>query len=188
MEGQTRSLAHVGFSRDGKKGTWQIESGLITDAEGRPVAVEVCAGNPGDPATVASQVEKLKQRFGLEQVVLVSDRGMLTSARLRELEKLGGVGWITALRAPQIKALVESGSLQLSIFDERNLAEIKDDNYPGERLVGCKNPLLAQERGRKPADLLRATEAKVAPIQGGGPGGTLGGKDKVQLAAGKIST
>src|SRR6266566_4896433 len=174
MEGRHCSLAHVGYSRDGKKGTLQIEYGLITDAEGRPVAVEVFAGNTGDPATVASQVEKLKQRFGPEQVVLVSDRGMLTSARLRELEKLGGVGWITA------------SSLQLSIFDERNLAEIKDDNYPGERLVVCKNPLLAQERARKREDLLRATEAKLAPIQERVQEGKLGGKDQIGLAVGKV--
>src|SRR2546427_7213284 len=160
MEGRHCSLAHVGYSRDGKKGTLQIEYGLITDAEGRPVAVEVFAGNTGDPTTVASQVEKLKQRFGLEQVVLVSDRGMLTSARLRELEKLGGVGWITALRAPQIKALVESGSLQLSIFDERNLADIKADNYPGWRLLGGKNPLDGQEGGRQRRDRVRADEAQ----------------------------
>lgn len=186
MEGRHCSLAHVGYSRDGKKGTLQIEYGLITDAEGRPVAVEVFAGNTGDPATVANQVQKLKQRFGLEQVVLVSDRGMLTSARLRELEKLGGVGWITALRAPQIQALVDSGSLQLSIFDERNLAEIKADNYPGERLVVCKNPLLAQERTRKREDLLRATEAKLAPIQERVKEGKLGGKDQIGLAVGKV--
>src|SRR2546430_4434040 len=187
MEGRHCSLAHVGYSRDGKKGTLQIEYGLITDAEGRPVAVEVFAGNTGDPATVASQVEKLKQRFGLEQVVLVSDRGMLTSARLRELEKLGGVGWITALRAPQIKALVDSGSLQLSIFDERNLAEIKDDNYPGERLAVCKNRLRAQERARKREDLLRATEAKLAPIQERVQEGKLGGKAQIGLAVGKVN-
>lgn len=186
MEGRRCALAHIGYSRDGKKGTLQIEYGLITDAEGRPVAIEVFAGNTGDPATVASQVDKLKRRFGLGQVVLVSDRGMLTSARLRELEKVGGVGWITALRSPQIQALVESGSLQLSIFDERNLAEIQDDNYPGERLVVCKNPLLAQERARKREDLLRATEAKLVPIQERVADGKLGGRDKIGLAVGKV--
>ena len=186
MEGRRCSLAHVGYSRDGKKGTLQIEYGLITDAEGRPVAIEVFAGNTGDPATVASQVDKLKRRFGLERVVLVSDRGMLTSARLRELEKVGGVGWITALRAPQIQALVESGSLQLSIFDEHNLAEIQDDRYPGERLVVCKNPLLAGERARKRKDLLRATEAKLAPIQERVAEARLAGKDRIGLAVGKV--
>jgi hypothetical protein len=186
MEGRHCSLAHVGYSRDGKKGTLQIEYGLITDAEGRPVAIEVFAGNTGDPATVASQVDKLKRRFGLEQVVLVGDRGMLTSARLRELEKVGGVGWITALRAPQIQALADSGSLQLSIFDEHNLAEIRDDRYPGERLVVCKNPLLAQERARKREDLLRATQAKLAPIQARVRDGKLRGKDKIGLAVGKV--
>lgn len=186
VQGRHCQLARIGYSRDGKRGSLQIEYGLITDAEGRPVAVDVFAGNTADPATLASQVEKLKQNFKLAEVVLVGDRGMLTSARIKALRELGGLSWISALRAPQIQALVHSGSLQLSLFDERNLAEIRDPDFPGERLVVCKNPLLAEERQRKREDLLQATEAKLRPIQEQVATGKLRGAARIGLKVGKV--
>jgi Transposase DDE domain len=186
MEGRHCSLARIGYSRDGKRGTLQIEYGMITDAEGRPVAIEVFEGNLSDPRTVAGQVDKVRGRFRLAEVVLVSDRGMLTQARIDELAKQEGVAWISALRGPAIRELVESGSLQLSLFDERNLAEISSPEYPGERLVVCKNPLLAQERARKREDLLRATEAKLGPIQERVAQGKLTEAGKIGVAVGKV--
>lgn len=186
LEGRHCSLARVGYSRDGKPGSLQIEYGLITDAEGRPIAIEVFPGNTGDPATVASQIDKLKRRFQLGQVILIGDRGMLTSARIEALASTEGVQWISALRAPQIQALVKAGSLQLSLFDQRNLVEILDPAYPGERLVVCKNPFLAAERARKREDLLAATEAKLAPIQERVASGKLRGQDAIGLAVGKL--
>jgi hypothetical protein len=186
VEGRHCPLAKLGYSRDGKKGTLQIEYGLVTDAEGCPVAVEVVPGNTGDPATVASQVAKLKGRFGLREVVLVGDRGMLTSARIEALKETGGIAWISALRSPQIRALVEGGTLQLSLFDERNLAEITDPAYPGERLVVCKNPLLAAERARKRDELLAATEAKLASIATRVAGGQLRGAGSIGLRVGRV--
>ncbi len=165
FEGHTCPLAKLGHSRDGKKDKLQIVIGLLTNGEGCPVAVEVFEGNTGDPKTVAPQVRKLQQRFGLQRIVLVGDRGMITDARIREdLSTVEGLDWITALRAPAIAALVKGGALQLSLFDERDLAEIRDPSYPGERLVVCKNPLLAKERGRKRGELLAATERQLATI------------------------
>lgn len=165
FEGRTCPLARLGHNRDGKKGRLQVVFGLLCDVEGRPVAVEVFEGNTGDPSTVASQVETLRTRFGLERVVLVGDRGLLTAARIRQdLEPHAGLAWITALRAPAIRKLVTSESLQLSLFDEQDLAEITDPEYPGERLVVCKNPLLAEERARKREDLLAATERELEAI------------------------
>jgi transposase len=165
FEGHCCPLAKLGHSRDGKKDKLQIVVGLLTNAEGCPVAVEVFEGNTGDPKTLASQVRKLRQRFGLKRVVLVGDRGMITDARIRDdLAQNEGLEWITALRAPAVAALVEAGSLQLSLFDERDLAEISDPSYPGERLVVCKNPLLAEERGRKRRELLAATERELEAV------------------------
>ncbi|MGH9072176.1 MAG: IS1634 family transposase, partial [Acidimicrobiales bacterium] len=152
-EGRHCALAKLGYSRDGKRGQLQVEVGLLTDREGCPVAVEVFPGNAGDPSTVALQVEKLRQRFGLREVVLVGDRGMLTSARIEQLKSLGGMGWISALRSEQIRLLVQGGELQLGLFDERHLAEIQSPSFPGERLVVCKNRELAQERTRKRGEL-----------------------------------
>jgi hypothetical protein len=186
VEGRHCSLAHIGYSRDGKRGTLQIEYGLITNAVGCPVAIEVFPGNTADPATVTSQVEKLTQRFGLNDVVLVGDRGMLTAARIEELRTHGGIGWISALRSPQIHQLVDGGVLQLSLFDERNLAEITDPAYPNERLVVCKNPVLAEERSRKREDLLRATEAKLAPIVVAVETGRLKGAAEIGLRTGRV--
>ena len=159
FEGRHCPLAKLGHSRDGKRDKLQIVIGLLTNAEGCPVAVEVFDGNTGDPTTVAPQVEKLQKRFDLKRIILVGDRGMITDARIREdLSEVQGLDWITALRAPAIAALVEGGLLQLSLFDSKDLAEISAPEYPGERLVVCKNPLLAQERTRKRHELLEATE------------------------------
>jgi transposase len=163
-EGHTCPLARLGHNRDGKRGLPIIVYGLLTDSEGRPVAVNVYPGNTGDPTTVPDQVEKLRQRFGLSRVVLVGDRGMLTEAQIGKLRQHPGLGWISALRGPAIRELVESGNLQLSLFDEMNLAEISSPDYPGERLVACFNPLLADERRRKRGELIQATEKDLGKI------------------------
>ncbi len=178
FEGRTCPLAQFGYPRDKKKGKLQVEFGLLTTKEGCPVAVEVFEGSRDDPTTVASQVEKLRNRFGLKRVVLVGDRGMLTEARIREdLRPAEGLSWVTALRAPAIQGLVERGDLQLSLFDETDLGEITSTEYPGERLMVCKNPLLGDERARKRKALLqvaervlekiaRATRRKKNPLRG----------------------
>jgi hypothetical protein len=158
LEGRCCKLAQFGFSRDHRPDRRQIVYGLLCDRQGRPVAIEVFDGNTGDPRTLTGQVDKLKRRFGLKHVVLAGDRGMITSARIREDLKPAGLDWITSLRAPQIQALATGGSLQLSLFDERNLAEITAPDYPGERLIVCRNPDLARERARKREALLAATE------------------------------
>ncbi len=163
-EGHTCPLARLGHNRDGKKGLPIIVYGLLTDSEGRPVAVDVYPGNTGDPTTVPDQVDKLRQRFGLSRVVLVGDRGMLTETQIGQLKQHPGLGWISALRGPAIRELVDGGSLQLSLFDETNLAEINSPVYPGERLVACFNPLLADERRRKRGELIEATEKELAKI------------------------
>jgi len=158
-EGHTCALAARGYSRDGKKGNPQINFGLMCDRDGRPIAVEVFKGNTADPATVATQVDKLRERFKLDRVILVGDRGMITSARIREdLQSLDSLEWISALRNEQIRKLVEVGSLQLSLFDEQDLAELHDPAFPGERLIACRNPLLMEERRRKREELLAVTE------------------------------
>ena len=160
-------LAQRGHSRDGKKGTLQIVFGLLCTSAGCPVAVEVFEGSTADPNTVAPQVAKLRERFGLERVILVGDRGMLTAARIREdLAGVDGLRWITTLRAPTIRKLVAAGKVTPSLFDERDLAEVSSDEFPGERLVVCRNPLLAAERGRKREELLSATEKDLEPIPG----------------------
>ena len=164
LEGRHCPLAQSGHSREGKRGKLRIEFGLLCDAEGCPVAVEVFAGNTADPVTVGSQVEKLRGRFGLSKVVLVGDRGMLTEARIREEVKPAGLDWIGALRGPAIRKLVESGAVQLSLFDERDLVEVRSDAWPGERLMVCRNPLLAAESAHKREALLEATEALLEPI------------------------
>jgi transposase len=165
MEGSCCSLAHRGYSRDGRKGTLQIVYGLLCAPDGCPVAIEVFDGNTGDPTTLAVQVAKLKQRFRLDHVVLVGDRGMITQARLTEDIKTAGLDWITALRAPAIKELVKGGALQLSLFDQRDMASITSPDFPGERLIVCRNPDLAAQRTRKRQDLLAATERDLARIQ-----------------------
>src|ERR1700674_2764503 len=165
LEGRCCELAQRGYNRDGKRGKLQIVYGLLCAPDGCPVAIEVFEGSTGDPTTLAPQIDKLKRRFDLSHVVLVGDRGMITQARLEEDIKPAGLDWITALRAPQIRALLDAGAFQLSLFDERDLASITADDYPGERLIVCRNPDLAVARRRKRADLLAATERDLAPMQ-----------------------
>jgi hypothetical protein len=184
FEGRTCPLAKLGYSRDGRRGTPQIVYGLLCDRPGRPIAVEVFSGELHDDKTLPAQIEKLKTRFGLKTVVVVADRGMVTKANLELMADTEGVGWITALKAPQIKKLATTGQLQLSLFDQTNLAEITSDDYPGERLVVCRNPLIAADRARKRDELLAATERGLGEIAERVARGTLSGQDKIGLAVG----
>src|SRR6266487_5472705 len=186
VEGRCCPLARIGHSRDGKRGQPQIEFGLLTDRDGRPVGVDVFEGNAGDPATVASQVTKLKEQFGIAEVVLVGDRGMLTSARIEALKEVGGISWISALRGDQIEALVNSDDLQLGLFDERNLVEITSPKFPGERLVVCKNPALAEERARKRQALLQSTERELEKVRTSVAAGRLQGRAEIGVRVGKV--
>jgi hypothetical protein len=188
FEGRHCPLARLGHSRDEKKGTLQIVFGLLCNAEGCPVAVEVFEGNTGDPKTLATQIHKLKNRFGLKHVVLVGDRGLITDARLRDDIRPEGLDWITALRAPAIEKLVREGGLQLGLFDTRDLAEITSPDYPGERLIVCRNPLLAAERARKRDDLLLCTERELTKIAQATlrEKRRLQGKDRIGLRVGKV--
>ena len=190
LEGRTCPLARIGHSRDGKKGSLQIVFGLLCNAEGCPVAVEVYAGNTGDPTTLKDQIEKVRTRFGLSRVVFVGDRGLLTSARIREeLAPVEGLDWVSALRAEQIRKLAEDGGpLQMSLFDKTDLAEITHPDFPGERLVACMNPLLAVERARKREDLLQATERELEKVAAATQreNRALRGKDKIGLRVGKV--
>jgi hypothetical protein len=164
FEGRTCPLGKIGHPRDGVKGRGQIVYGLLCSPAGVPIAVEVFEGNTADPKTLATQITKLKDRFGLSQVCLVGDRGMLTSARINDELRPAQLDWISALRAPQIKALVEAGAIQLSLFDQQNLVEITCADYPGERLVCCHNPALGEQRARKRDELLAATEKDLDTI------------------------
>jgi len=185
FEGRCCPLAKRGYSRDGKRGTLQITYGLMCDRAGRPIAVEVFAGNVHDSQTLGSQIAKLKGRFKLKTVVVVSDRGMATAANLELLKDTDGAAWITALKAPQIKKLAAQGTLQPSLFDEQNLAEITDaEGYPDERLIVCRNPLVAAERARKREDLLTATERGLKEIQQRVSKDTLAGADQIGIAVG----
>jgi transposase len=189
FEGRHCPLGKLGHSRDGKSGKLQIVFGLLTNVQGCPVAVEVFVGNTADPKTVAAQVNKLRQRFGLSEVVLVGDRGMITSARIREdLPAAHGIQWISALRAKQIQKLAQDGQLQMSLFDKTDLAEIAHPDFPGERLIACFNPLLAEERARKRPELLAATEKHLEKIAAATqrPQRPLRGKQNIGLRAGKI--
>ncbi|MBV8444170.1 MAG: IS1634 family transposase [Hyphomicrobiales bacterium] len=165
MEGRCCPLARRGYDRDRKRGKLQITYGLLCAPDGCPVAIEVFEGNTADPMTLATQIDKLKQRFRLDHVVLVGDRGMITQTRITEDIKPAGLDWITSLRAPAIKALLQGGALQLSLFDQRDMASITTPDFPGERLVVCRNPDLARERSRKRADLLAATERDLVRIK-----------------------
>jgi transposase len=185
FEGRSCPLAKLGYSRDGRRGTPQIVYGLLCDRPGRPIAVEVFSGQLHDDKTLPSQIAKLTTRFGLARVVVVSDRGMVTKANLEHMRQTDGIGWITALKAPQIKKLARTGALQLSLFDETNLAEITaPEDFPGERLIVCRNPLVAADRTRKRAELLAATERGLAEIADRVERGTLAGADRIGLAAG----
>ena len=194
MEGRCCPLAARGYSRDGKKGKLQIEYGLLTDPAGRPVAVRVFDGNTGDPSAFTEIVTVVRERFGLEKMVMVGDRGMITSARIEDLNQLEDgtartdpYGWITALRAPAIKKLMaDDGPLQLSLFDQQDLAEITSPDFPGERLIACRNPVLAAERARKREDLLQATEKLLSPLIARVQAGRLAGAAKIGVEVGKV--
>jgi transposase len=188
MEGRCCPLAQRGYSRDGHRGTLQIVYGLLCAPDGCPVAIEVFDGNTADPKTLATQVEKLKQRFHLDHVVLVGDRGMITQARITEDIKSAGLDWITSLRAPAIKELLNSGALQLTLFDQRDMASITSPDFPGERLVVCRNPELAAERTRTREDLLAATEKDLTRIKAavGRKRDPLRGTAAIALAVGEV--
>ncbi|MGE5290002.1 MAG: IS1634 family transposase [Micromonosporaceae bacterium] len=187
VEGSHCELAAFGYSRDGKRGKAQIEYGLLTDRQGRPVAVRMFTGNTGDPKTFPEAVDTIRGTFAPQQMIMVGDRGMITSARIKELRKLEGMAWITCLRGSAIKKLMaDGGPLQLSLFDEQDLAEITSPDYPDERLIACRNPFLAAERARKREDLLAATEADLAKIAARVQAGRLQDPDKIGVAAGKI--
>lgn len=187
VEGTHNELAARGYSRDKKRGVAQIEYGLLTDKDGRPVAIEVFSGNTGDPTAFISIVEAIRTRFGLDHLTMVGDRGMITSARITALREAGDLGWLTCLRAPQIAALVkDDGPLQPSLFDQVDLAELTHPDYPNERLIACRNPLLAEERRRKRGELLAATEAALAPIIQAVDEGRLIGADKIGIKVGKV--
>jgi transposase len=189
FEGRHCPLAQIGHSRDGRFDRPQVVFGLLTDGQGCPVASEVFDGNTGDPKTVLSQVKKLRERFSLERVVLVGDRGMITSARIeQDLKQAPGLEWITALRGPAIRKLVDTGVLDVSLFDERDLAEISSPDYPGERLVVCRNPLLASERKRKREELLQATEKELERVAAATrrASNPLRGKDRIGLRVGRV--
>ena len=194
LEGSHCPLAARGYSRDGKKGKLQIEYGLLTDPAGRPVAVRVFPGNTGDPAAFTAIVQVVRDTFGLRDMVMAGDRGMITSARIAALNQAGDgtarpdrYGWITALRAPAIRKLMaDDGPLQLSLFDQQDLAEITSGDFPGERLIACRNPVLAGERARKREDLLQATEKLLAPIIARVQAGRLAGAGPIGVQAGKV--
>src|SRR5690242_16098851 len=190
LEGTRCPLAARGYSRDGKKGRLQIEYGLLTDPAGRPVAVRVFPGNTGDPAALTQITDVVREKFGLAKMVMVGGRGMITSARIAALAELEeDYGWITALRAPAIKKLMaDDGPLQLSLFDQQDLAEITSDDFPGERLVRCRNPVLAEERARKREDLLAATEKLLVPVIARVQAGRLAGAAKIGVEVGKVIT
>ena len=194
LEGRCCPLAARGYSRDGKKGRLQIEYGLLTDPQGRPVAVRVFPGNTGDPGAFTAIVDVVRKKFGLEQMVMVGDRGMITSARIRALNRQqdgtprpDAYGWITALRAPAIKKLMaDDGPLQLSLFDQQDLAEISSPDFPGERLIACRNPVLAADRARTREDLLAATEKLLAPVLARVQAGKLTGAGPIGVEVGKV--
>jgi Transposase DDE domain len=188
FEGRTCPLGKIGHARDGVKGRLQIVYGLLCSPAGIPIAIEVFEGSTADPKTLAAQITKLKTRFGLARVCLVGDRGMLTNARIRDEIRPAQLEWISALRAPQINALVDDGALQLSLFDTQDLVEIDSPDFPGERLVCCHNPVLAAERARKRGELLAATEKELAPIAAATrrERRPLRGRDSIALRVGKV--
>jgi hypothetical protein len=189
VEGRQCPLAARGYSRDGKKGKPQIEYGLLTDPAGRPVAVRVFAGNTGDPTAFVEALTVVRNKFRLQQMVMVGDRGMITSARIAAIKELPpeeGWAWLTCLRAAEIRKLAETGPLQMSLFDQQDLAEIAHPDFPDERFIACRNPALAQERARKRQDLLAATEKLFAPIITAVAQGRLRGEDQIGLKLGKV--
>src|SRR5260221_9160477 len=187
VEGAQCELAAFGYSRDGKRGRMQIEYGLLTDPDGRPVGIDLFKGNPADATAFKTAVSKVRDDFGLRELIFVGDRGMITKTRIKDLRALEGAGWVTALKAPDIGALAaDDGPLQLSLFDEQSLAEIRHPDYPGERLVCCRNPALAESRRLKRESLLAATEADLEKIRASAEAGRLKDKDKIGIRVGKV--
>jgi transposase len=186
FEGTTCPLAKLGHNRDGKKGLLQVNYGLLTDARGCPVAVSVHEGNVADSATFLPEVQRLREQFGIEQMVMVGDRGMIGHAAIAELREMAGIGWITALKNASIRTLVEQGQLQLGLFDQRNLVELTSPEYPGERLVACRNPQLARLRALKRQELLAATEKNLRTVKQRVDAGKLKGADAIGLRVGKV--
>jgi transposase len=186
FEGSCCPLAKLGYSRDGRRGLLQVNYGLLTDRRGCPVAVSVYEGNVSDSQTFMPEVQRVRQDFGIEQLVMVGDRGMISSKAIAELRETEGIAWITALKSVSIRALIEQGHLQLGLFDERNLLELSSPEYPGERLVACRNPELARLRAHKRQELLAATEANLAKIKARVDAGKLAGQDEIGLRVGKL--
>jgi len=186
FEGTTCPLAKLGHNRDGKKGKLQVNYGLLTDRRGCPVAVSVYDGNTNDPKTLMPQVDKLKKDFGIQTLVLVGDRGMISQKAIDELKEREQIAWITALKTGQIRALVEGGQLQLGLFDEKNLFELSHPDFPAERLIACRNPDLAKLRGHKRQSLLEATEKELEKVKGMVERGRLGGRDEIGVRVGKV--
>ena len=186
FEGSCCPLAKIGYSRDGRHGMLQVNYGLLTDARGCPVAVSVHEGNVADSQTLLPEVTRLREQFGIEQLVMVGDRGMISNKAIDEMRESEGVAWITALKSVSIRALVEQGHLQLDLFDERNLLELSSPDYPGERLVACRNPELAKLRTHKRAELLAATEVNLDKIKTRVDAGQLAGRDEIGLRVGKV--
>ena len=186
FEGVTCPLAKIGYSRDGKPGTLQVNYGLLTDARGCPVAVSVFEGNTADPKTLLPQVEKVRDSFGIGSLVMVGDRGMISNVQIEALRAMEGVDWITALKSGAIARLVDAGQLQLGLFDERNLLSLTSEDYPGERLVACRNPELAKLRTAKRQDLIAATERELQHVAGMVAAGKLKGRDKIGVRVGKV--
>jgi transposase len=187
FEGVTCPLAKIGYSRDGKRGTLQVNYGLLTDARGCPVSVSVFEGNTGDPKTLLPQVEKVRRSFGLERMVLAGDRGMISNVQIEALAKLDGIDWITALKSGAIARLAEGGHLQLDLFDERNLITLTHEDYPGERLIACRNPALARQRAEKRRDLIAATERELDKVAAMVAAGRLGGAGAIGVRAGRVA-
>jgi len=186
FEGTTCPLARLGYNRDGKKGKTQVNYGLLTDARGCPVAVSVHEGNIADPTTLMPQVTRLRETFAISEVVMVGDRGMISQKAIAELRTHEGIGWITALKSASIRSLLEQGTLQLDLFDERNLFELSDPKYPGERLVACRNPELAKLRAHKREALLQATQNSLEKVRASVQTGRVRGKDKIGVRVGKV--
>ena len=186
FEGTMCPLAKLGYSRDGGKGLLQVNWGLLTDARGCPVAASVHEGNVADSQTFIPEVKRLREDFGLERLVMVGDRGMISSKAIEELREADGIGWITALKSASIRALIEQGHLQLGLFDERNLLELSSPDYPGERLVACRNPELAKLRTHKREELLAATESNLQKIKARVDAGRHAGGEEIGLAVGKV--
>ncbi len=186
FDGNSCPLAKIGYSRDGKRNTPQVNYGLLTTRAGCPVAISVYEGNPADASTLMPQVTQLREQFGLERLVLVGDRGMISHKAIQELRTLDGLAWFTALKSAQIRALVQGGELQLGLFDERNLFEFSHPDFPNERLMACRNVDLGKLRGHKRQALLEATEKELQKVRDRIENGTLAGRDKIGVRVGKV--